>query len=220
MPFTVRLCCNMWSLHRDLTSVSPLAAFCHSFASDRADTSRPELLPPLLSALSQRSLLSSCPSSSWVISRTLELLPSINGTATGGMLSLGEPFVVRGKSLSIKRAGKGIVVFYPGDLYEALVSKMQQPRSCFLWTFKGGARSRRIRWWGDISQHRLAPRQANPASVKVRSRCAHPPCRAEFHLLWSLLQSHKSHHKAVRKRKHVCLFPIVCFSFNNDCYNS
>lgn len=135
----------------------------------RADLPPLNRLPPLVSALSQRLPISSCPSSSWVISRTLELLPSIDGTATGGMLSLGELSVVRGNSLSIKRAGKGIVVFYQGDFCEALLSKMQQPGSCFLWAFKGGARWGRIRWWGDTSQHRPSPKPANPASVKVRS---------------------------------------------------
>lgn len=80
----------------------------------RADLPPLNRLPPLVSALSQRLPIPSCPSSSWVISRTLELLPSIDGTATGGMLSLGELSVVRGNSLSIKRAGKGIVVFTKG----------------------------------------------------------------------------------------------------------
>lgn len=173
LPFAVRLCCNLWSLHRDLTIVSPLAAFCPFFAADRADRSRPASTEPAatstVSTESALLLFSSCPGSSWVISRTLELLPSINGTATGGMLSLGELSVVRRKSLSIKKAGKGIVVFYPGDFCEALLSRMHQPGSCFLWAFKGGARSRRIRAWGDCHNTDCPPNnQTQPVPQTIK----------------------------------------------------
>lgn len=59
LPFTVRLCCNMWSLHRDLSIVSPLAALCPFFAADGADTSRPASAEPAAtSAVSTESALS------------------------------------------------------------------------------------------------------------------------------------------------------------------
>lgn len=217
MLFTVRLCCNCGAF-RDLTTVSPLSAFCHFSAADRAEMSRPASAEPWTGCHLY------C--QHWVSASALLQLPQeqlgyfqdTGVTALNkwnchwGNVAPGRAFCSQKKELKHQEGGKGIVVFYPGDFCEALLSKMQQPGTCFLWAFKGGAHSRRIRWWGDTSQHRLSPKQANPASIKVRSRCAHPPCRAEISPAWSLLLSHTSHHKAVRKRKHFYLFPLVFFS--------
>lgn len=216
MPFTVRLCCNTWSLHRDLTIASPPAAFCHFFAAARADTSRrASAEPPATSTVSTESALTA-------LQLPREQLGYFQDTGVTALSKWNCHWgnVVRGKSLNIKRAGKGVVVLYPGGLCEALLSKMHQPRSCLLWAFRGGVHSRRTRWCGNTSQHRLAPKQANPASVKVKSRCAHPPCGAESHLLGHSFWVGHIHHKAVKRENIFVNFLLSFFPFNNDCYNS
>lgn len=133
-PFTIGLCCIEWTLHRDHTIASPPAAFCHSFAADRADTSRPASAEPVApSTVSAESALMALQVPQQQLDYFhAELLPSINETAPGGMFSLGELSVFRGKSFNIEKAVKGLSVFHPGEFWMALLSKMQQLRSCFV----------------------------------------------------------------------------------------
>lgn len=88
---------------------------------------------------------------------------------------------------------------------------------------QGRVHSMRTRQRGDTSQLRASPKQANPAGVKVSSRCAHPPRRAaESHPLGHSLpsESHVSVMKQEEGKNTGFCFPPCLFLFLNDYHKS
>ena len=84
-PFTIELCCNVWTLHRDHTIASPPATFCHFFAADRADTSRPASAEPVATSTvsAETAIMALQVPPQQLDYFCAELLPSINETAPG-----------------------------------------------------------------------------------------------------------------------------------------
>lgn len=86
-PFAIGLCCNTRTLRGDHTIASPAAAFCPFFAADRADVSRPASAGPVAtSTVGAESALTALQAPQQQLDYFhAEFLPSINGTAPGGM---------------------------------------------------------------------------------------------------------------------------------------